>query len=487
MTTASTPGVGPGVSPTSDVVLDETGEQLGPRGQKRARLNISAEDNGGELNIAKEIESDDQKDALKDNGYTLVATRSEKKRAAKEEAALERLRQDLSDSKKGVFKIVLRPIQQPEARTSPAGFPSGSLLHLFKDLHQRFPSCALSGDTSSICLWAPTLELAKELLAVTTVAGSAVAASCSSLSSFKARIEQVSMAFTVEEIVTELAPLGVVSAQKFPYRRVQSVTTGMGKVLLGFDRPPPPSVFLGYKSHTVIMEAARPLLCFNCQRLGHHSSQCSLPRACKRCGGHDHLGANCSNHPRCVNCKGPHPAGSSECPRVAFYAEKNRLLMEARVLQQVRALTPSAAIAPEIIEKPADRHAAAPTPGKTFASVVRGIAVTENGVTAPAVLLPKPRPFPRKQRATRLRRLPARPARRPKMKQQKPTAPRAKPVTGQFDGLAATADLLQAFSPQAAKAVRTLMTHLQPLLSLVQLFQKRNAPSNRKNNAAKRS
>lgn len=481
------PGVSSGKQPSPERPGGQAMHQAGPRAQKRARRALSGGESDGEFQPAEEPGSFGQSDVPGTDGFTPVVSKSEKKRALKEEAALEKLKRDLSDSKKGVFKVVLRPVVQSQGQTPPAGFPSGGLLPLFKELHQKFPSCALSGDTSGICLYAPTLELAKELMAVTSVGGSPVVAACSSLSSFKARIEQVSMAFTVEEIVAELAPLGVVSAQKFPYRRPLGKTASLGKVLLAFDRPPPPSAFLGYKSHAVIMEVAKPLLCFNCQRFGHHSSQCSLPRACKRCGAHDHLVASCSNSPRCVNCKGPHAAGANICPRGAFYAERNRLLMEARVLQQVRASAPSAVIAPELTEKPIELHGAVSTPEKTFASVVRGIAVTENGVAAPAVLLPKPRSIPRKQRAARPRRLPVRPARRPRPNQPKPRTTRGKIAVGKLGGLAVMADLLQAFSPQAAEAVRTLMTHLRPLLSLVELFQKGNVPTNTKINAAKRS
>lgn len=490
-------GTGPsgavsGKQPSPEAHVDQTMRQAGQRAQKRARHTLGGEEGDSDFQVANEVKSRGQNGTPENDGFIEVLGKSDKKKRVKEEAALEKLRRELSDSKKGVFKVALRPKSLPDAQNSSAGFPPGRLLSLFKELHQIFPSCSLSGDTGSIYLWAPTLELAKEIMAVSSVGSLPVAATCNSLSSFKARIEHVSMAFAIDEIVAELAPLGVVSAQKFPYRRLDGRASGAGKVLLAFDRPPPPSVFLGYKSHAVIMEVAKPLMCFNCQRLGHHSSQCSLPRACRRCGGHDHLAAACLKSPRCVNCKGHHPAGSNDCPRSAFYAEKNRLLMEARVLQQVRASEPSAYIASEAQGKPVESHtvasAEAPSaPAKTFASVVRSIAVTENGVSAPAVLLPRTRSIPRERRAARFSRLPTRPARRPKAHRQRKVSTRRKARAGQLDNLGALADLLQAFSPEAAAAVRTLMTHLQPLLSLVRLVQRGNLFKKTKNDPPKQS
>lgn len=332
-------------------------------------------------------------------------------------------------------------------------------------------------------------------MALTSVNGSPVIATCNSLSSFKARIEQVTMAFTVEEIVTELAPDGVVSAQKFPYKRPGHNSSHTGKVLLVFDRPPPPSVFLGYKAHPVIMEAAKPLTCFNCQRLGHHSSRCSLPRACRRCGEHNHLAAACPNAARCVNCKGSHAAGSNACPRVAFHAERNRLLMEARLLQQVRASAPTAFIAAEVQNPPDHSNTTAsdtirtppPAPTRTFATVVRSITVAEDGGTAPAVLLPKERPIPRKRRSVRPSRRPTRFTRQRPPKKRKTAASRKKTTVDEFGSLSVVADLLQAFNPKAAEAVRILMTHLKPLLSLVKVLQKGESSVTKHLNARTRS
>lgn len=318
---------------------------------------------------------------------------------------------------------------------------------------------------------------------VTSVGGVPVSAKCKTLASFRARIEQVSMAFSTEEIVAELAAVGVVSAHKYPYMGARGSLSQKGKILLVFDRPPPPSVFLGYRSHAVTMEIAKPLKCFNCQRLGHHSSRCSLPRACKRCGKPGHLMANCTNQPQCVNCRGPHAAGSKECPREAFATEKNRLMMEARILQQVRVAEPSAFIAastqPSSQEKVSFPQAVEDAPTKTFASVVRSIAVEESGLATPKVLLPKPRAIPKRHRRT-ARRPPSRARsskKRAKVNKRNTRSSLKDAGRKQLTSLSAVADLLSCFSPQAAEAVRTLATLLQPLLSLIQGLQGGKLPT----------
>lgn len=236
------------------------------------------------------------------------------------------------------------------------------------------------------------------------------------------------------------------------------------------------------------IEAAKPLICYNCQRLGHHSSTCRLPRACKRCGQQGHLASDCTNGFRCVNCKGAHLAGSSECPRVVFLAEKNRLMMEARVLQQVRETHPSAVITTVAKDTASQRPDTTLTvtpgtqvaPAKSYASVVRSIAVVEDGVPAPTVLLPKQRVLPVARRASRKPRpndqLTRRYGRRPTARANA-TETRSKK---QATGLSSLVGLLNDFNPQAAKALRMLVSQLQPLMHLAQLLQGDRATKNRK-------
>lgn len=418
--------------------------------------------------------------------FTTVTGRAGKKRAQKEQAALERLRKELANTSKGVFKVTLRrkPISS-EVRPN-FQFASGNLMSIFKELHQLFPNCSLTGGIDGVHVWAPTLTVAHDIMKVCKLGNIYVEASCDSLSSFKARIDNVSMVFTEEELLAELGSVGVTNVRKMPYTTVGGRTRQVGRVLLVFDRPPPPSVFLGYRVHAVTMEAAKPLICYNCQRLGHHSSSCRLPRACKRCGQQGHLASDCTNGFRCVNCKGAHLAGSSECPRVVFLSEKNRLMMEARVLQQVRESRPSAVIAAVAKDTASQRPDASLTvtpgtqlaPAKSYASVVRSIAVVEDGVPAPTVLLPKQRVLPIARRASRKPRpngqLTRRYGKRPTARAN--TTEMKKPATG----LSSLVGLLKDFNPQATKALRMLVSQLQPLLHLAQLLQGDRATKNRK-------
>lgn len=198
--------------------------------------------------------------------------------------------------------------------------------------------------------------------------------------------------------------------------------------------------------------------------------------------------AECTNQPRCVNCKGPHVAGSRGCPRETFMVERNRLMLEARVLQQVRCTAPAAFIS----TKPQSPHHALPEGGagtseskpdasrKTYASVVRSIAINDEGSPAPLVVLPKPRPIPQKRRRTVIRpRRPGLAPRKPGTMRKKGAGKRKGLGLGQLANLSSLADLIQSFSPQAAEAVRTLATMLQPLISMVQVLQSVKVPVNK--------
>lgn len=443
------------------------------RGQKRARCSAPDElaDNTTGALMCPLPPSCNEAD-----GFSPVVRKSERKRLLKEELALEKLKNELAAGNKGVFKITLQKKPVHTGGTTES-FPAGSLMNVFKELHRNFPTCSLGGGVGGIYLWAPTVEVAQKAMEISTVADIPVAALCSSFASFRARIDQVSMAFTVEEIVAELAPVGVISAQKIPYSGAEGRPAQVGKVRLVFNRPPPTSVFLGYRAHSVTMEAEKPLICFNCQRLGHHSSRCSLPRACKRCGGQGHLAASCANRPHCVNCRGSHASGSIECPRIAFAAEKNRILMEARVLQQVRISSPSAFIdsgGPDA-RPTGDAESISPnqpTGVQTYASVVRSITVAKDGESAAAVLLPKPRGIPKKKRRTACRVSAGQ--RKGISKKGRPRNTKKAPARANRKGragLSALAGLLRGFSPRLATALAALAEHLEPLLRLMHLLQ----------------
>ena len=60
-----------------------------------------------------------------------------------------------------------------------------------------------------------------------------------------------------------------------------------------------------------------PLRCFNCQRFGHHESNCpvDIGSVCEKCGtgGHDDHTSSCKNKPKCVNCGKEHISRSNIC------------------------------------------------------------------------------------------------------------------------------------------------------------------------------
>lgn len=145
--------------------------------------------------------------------------------------------------------------------------------------------------------------------------------------------------------------------------------------------------------------------------------------------------------------------------------------MEARALQQVQVVNPAAVIEEDL--RPASTASLAPNaagpaePVKTFASVVRGIAIQKEGQTVPALLLPKP---------VKIRR-PKRQAGR-KISRGRVTRSLAARARGAgkpartLGGLSSLANVLVALNPQLAEAIKTIEQLLRPLLALIPLVRR---------------
>ena len=79
----------------------------------------------------------------------------------------------------------------------------------------------------------------------------------------------------------------------------------------------PKSLKIFYRVVPVDMYVQNPQRCFNCQRFGHHETNCpvDLWSVCAYCGagGHDHHTSASKNQPKCVNCGKDHFSRSSQC------------------------------------------------------------------------------------------------------------------------------------------------------------------------------
>lgn len=417
-----------------------------------------------------------------EDGLEAVKSRREKKLAHRESRDLEKLKMGIQANTVSVFNVAIR--KKPDDGAAQTGFKQGTLLALFKEVQAAFPMCKITGGSDGIVVGATSLDIARRALLISQLGGEPVTTSCAALSVYKARICGVNPVFTEQEIMTELAPAGVTHVKRLMPAAQGERRRPLDKVILTFDRQPPPSIVLASRVYAVTLEVDRPALCFNCIRAGHFADRCTLPKACRRCGKHGHLAAQCTNTPRCVNCKGMHAAGIASCPRVAYLRERNRIILEERALQQLQVVNPTAKIdegltaaptLPSEVARPAE-------PGKTFAAVVRGIAVEEEGQAVPAAFLPKP------VKIVRPKRLPNR-----KVGQSAKIAKLGKRVTkartGRTKGtnelaqllgwLSSLSDILVAFNPQLAEAVRTIERALQPLLALLPLVRRIKGKSTR--------
>jgi len=63
-----------------------------------------------------------------------------------------------------------------------------------------------------------------------------------------------------------------------------------------------------------LIESRRPLRCFNCFRMNHHSDSCKGKKLCKNCSGEYHDNGVCSQVSKCINCSGNHSSADKVCP-----------------------------------------------------------------------------------------------------------------------------------------------------------------------------
>ncbi|KAJ1114786.1 hypothetical protein NDU88_003017 [Pleurodeles waltl] len=142
-------------------------------------------------------------------------------------------------------------------------------------------------------------------------------------------------------------------------------------------------------SCTVTTEAPRgkrgPIMCYNCQRLGHTSTFCHQKPRCVRCGG-EHTSNKCTRNREtepaiCANCTGNHPASYRGCPYLQK-AKKDEQRKQLPQPQKASRHPPAAAQGhrktnnhkPETahritIRNPTNTHSEARVDGRTYAEV----------------------------------------------------------------------------------------------------------------------
>ena len=140
---------------------------------------------------------------------------------------------------------------------------------------------------------------------------------------------------TEENILEYLKPQGVTHVKRFTIRKNNAIVN-TNTLLLTFNSVVTPKTLkIFYQIIIVELYVPNPLRCFNCQKFGHHESNCpaDLGSVCEKCGkgNHDHLTSQCQNKAQCVNCGENHMSRSSDCD----VWKKEKEVMKIKVTQRL--------------------------------------------------------------------------------------------------------------------------------------------------------
>ena len=140
---------------------------------------------------------------------------------------------------------------------------------------------------------------------------------------------------TEENIAEYLQGQGVTYVKRFKIRRNNELVN-TNTLLLTFNTVvPSKSLKIFYQIIPVEVYVPNPLRCFNCQRFGHHESNCPAEQGsvCEKCGtgNKDHESSKCQKPAKCVNCQGNHLSRSSDCE----VWKKEKEIMKIKVTQRL--------------------------------------------------------------------------------------------------------------------------------------------------------
>ena len=107
-----------------------------------------------------------------------------------------------------------------------------------------------------------------------------------------------------QDICEYLKSQGVVGVKRFTIKKDHDVIQ-TNTLLLTFNSiTVPKTLKIFYQFVPVDIYVPNPLRCYNCQRFGHHESDCPVDycSVCEKCGtgGFDHLASACPNTVKCL-------------------------------------------------------------------------------------------------------------------------------------------------------------------------------------------
>lgn len=110
-----------------------------------------------------------------------------------------------------------------------------------------------------------------------------------------------------DKLLKELKPQKVIKVQSVPPANIIKILTLEGAQA-------PMQISIGLIKVKTEKYYPMPMVCRNCQAIGHKTENCKSPPKCNNCSEREAHNENCKNEPACRNCGGDHRPLDKACP-----------------------------------------------------------------------------------------------------------------------------------------------------------------------------
>ena len=321
--------------------------------------NISSDDNGMDMALVNEHESDVV--TLEPSSSTVVARPSSSRRKKGVNNFSNSTRKTkVSETLPGVFE----PVSYNKFLTIKLNDIESDMFEIHRDIVKccgREPRIS-SLNKQHLLVEANSPEESRKLLSLSALGG--VLIECTphaNLNQSRGLIFAPQLLqYSEEKLERELEAQGVVKVQRLK-KKIGGALTPLCSLILTFDSVRLPEyIKAAWFKYKIKQYIPRPRRCFYCQEFGHVNSTCrskaqGKPAVCINCGNQEH--GECIVSPQCIHCGGNHPSSYNGCDIYIFEKEvqatrvtEKLTFSEARQKVKARSIRPGVSFARVLAE-----------------------------------------------------------------------------------------------------------------------------------------